>query len=245
MTLIIRRSMLLVLLMLTVAASADAQYRITLKNGDQLEGDIIWWSGDAMTVDIVTVEGTVEYDLMKKDVASVFHIARGRDVTQEFVGRPISRSPQASDNERFRGLLPTSAPPEYLAMQEERSAGLASLMSFVFPGLGQFYNEQPTKGAFMFIIGTIGFTFVLADSETISPIGAIAFAVDYFYSIIDAAAVATSRNDDIRAARYYMQYRGGGDADTQGALLKPEKSLMQGSPVHAQPYPSVGFAVRF
>jgi hypothetical protein len=56
------------------------------------------------------------------------------------------------------------------SMTGARKAGAALMLSAIFPGLGQFYNRQPGKGAAFFILGLI---FGWISAEKLPPLNAL------------------------------------------------------------------------
>lgn len=64
-----------------------------------------------------------------------------------------------------------------------KSPGLALLLSFFFPGIGQVYNGQPAK-AFVFFFGVAGSIYATAVINPLPFAFLIPFA--YFYNLVDA-----------------------------------------------------------
>ncbi len=72
-----------------------------------------------------------------------------------------------------------------------KSAGLALVLSAIFPGIGQVYNGQPAK-AFVFFFGLVGSIYGTAEIHPLPFAFLIPFV--YFFNIIDAYRSATLLN---------------------------------------------------
>ncbi|TCJ20294.1 hypothetical protein E0L93_01965 [Rubrobacter taiwanensis] len=70
-----------------------------------------------------------------------------------------------------------------------KSAGLAAVLSFLIPGLGQIYNGQILKGLVVFIIGAIN------ASLTSVLIGFVTYPVVVIYATYDAYRTASRINE--------------------------------------------------
>ncbi|MBA2441138.1 MAG: hypothetical protein H0V53_01860 [Rubrobacter sp.] len=69
-----------------------------------------------------------------------------------------------------------------------KSAGLAAVLSFLIPGLGQIYNGQIFKGLIVFVLGVIN-----AALTTVF-IGYITYPIVVIYAVIDAYRAAEKIN---------------------------------------------------
>lgn len=69
-----------------------------------------------------------------------------------------------------------------------KSAGLAAVLSFLIPGLGQIYNGQIFKGFIVFVIGAINLAL------TTVFIGYITYPIVVIYAVIDAYRAAEKIN---------------------------------------------------
>ena len=72
-----------------------------------------------------------------------------------------------------------------------KSTGLATVLSLVFPGLGQVYNGQIAR-AFVFLFGFVGSIYLTASGHEFPFAFLIPF--DYLFNIIDAWKGATAIN---------------------------------------------------
>jgi len=76
-------------------------------------------------------------------------------------------------------------------MADQKSPGVAAVLSFVFTGLGQIYNGQIGKGIMFLIIGFIcALTLIIL-------IGFILYPVFWIYNIYDAYTTAKNINAGI------------------------------------------------
>ena len=80
-------------------------------------------------------------------------------------------------------VTPPPLPPPVTLAVPPKSAGLALLLSFFLPGLGQVYNGQPAK-AMVFFFGFVGAIFGAAQVNPFPFAFLIPFV--YFYALIDA-----------------------------------------------------------
>ena len=71
---------------------------------------------------------------------------------------------------------------------EEKTPILALLLSVFFPGLGQFYNGQPTKGVILIIAAIVSIFLIIFF------IGAILYLVVWVFSLYDAYTSAEAIN---------------------------------------------------
>jgi hypothetical protein len=91
---------------------------------------------------------------------------------------------------------PQAAPPALPAARPQpapgqRSPGLAAVLSFLLPGIGQVYNRQPAK-ALVFFFGFAGSIYLTADVNPLPFAFLIPFV--YFYGIVDAYTSAVALN---------------------------------------------------
>lgn len=79
--------------------------------------------------------------------------------------------------------LPAAALPPAPAARPVKSPVLAAALTFLFPGVGQIYNGQPTK-ALVFFAAFVGSISLTASGDAMPFAFAIPFV--FFYSLIDA-----------------------------------------------------------
>ena len=79
--------------------------------------------------------------------------------------------------------------PKCSAKQIYKSPILAAALSFIFPGLGQFYNDQPHKAILLIIAYIISFILIFI------VIGLILIVLIWLYGIYDALMSANAIND--------------------------------------------------
>jgi TM2 domain-containing membrane protein YozV len=81
----------------------------------------------------------------------------------------------------------------------KKYAGLSLFLSYIYPGLGQFYNGEKTKGIIMTSVATVGLVGIVAGITTVNEygvlsdeggsifaLGAFIYTVDLLWSMIDA-----------------------------------------------------------
>jgi TM2 domain-containing membrane protein YozV len=88
-------------------------------------------------------------------------------------------------------------PDRVIIVQSGKSSGLAAVLSFFIPGLGQLYNGQFLKGFLMFVL------FGISAAAIMLLIGIVTTPILWLVGIIDAYRTADSLNQ--KAER---QYRG-------------------------------------
>lgn len=86
----------------------------------------------------------------------------------------------SSDSSAAGSSVPPPAPAQAKLL---KSPGLALLLSFLFPGIGQVYNGQPAK-AFVFFAGFVASIYAVAEISPMPYALAIPFVV--FYNLVDA-----------------------------------------------------------
>lgn len=112
----------------TVAQPTDMQQDvIVMTNGNIFKGKIT--QTDIETIDFIGHDGNV-YQFHKRDILRI---------TTE----------QPGDNPHNSNKAPTNISPNIILVQQEKSAGLAFLLSFLLPGGGQFYNNDNARGGVM------------------------------------------------------------------------------------------------
>lgn len=79
------------------------------------------------------------------------------------------------------------------AVVEKKTPIVSVLLSFLFPGLGQFYNGQSSKGIYFIIFAIVSWILMLIF------VGIILYAIVWLWSMIDAynSAEALNRGDQI------------------------------------------------
>jgi TM2 domain-containing membrane protein YozV/ribosomal protein S27AE len=89
-----------------------------------------------------------------------------------------------------RLIGPPKATPtkEYRVIVEEKSPGLAAVLSFFIPGLGQIYNGQIGKGLLLLVLA------MLSAGLIIIIIGIIPYLIIWLFSIFDAYSTANRIN---------------------------------------------------
>jgi tetratricopeptide (TPR) repeat protein len=117
---------------------------------------------------------------------------------------------ELAERQRLRehaALLLANPPPQ---VQQRRNVTVALLVSLIFPGLGQFYNQQPTKGCL--VAGAVLICLLLGGDALLRLIFTIAAArpsgvvnqwgawfgflgfVFWLYAVIDAVVTAQKRS---------------------------------------------------
>jgi hypothetical protein len=102
-------------------------------------------------------------------------------------------SPEQDPTSREASAPPALPAPRPALAPGLRSPGLAALLSFLLPGIGQVYNRQPAK-ALVFFFGFAGSIYATATTDPLPFALLIPFV--YFYGIVDAytsAAVLNAR----------------------------------------------------
>jgi len=111
------------LLILLLPAVAGAQQEVTLHDGVKVQGRITVVKGEAVRMEIF-VESKKQFadiTFRAQDIARIEEITTGKDVTEEYLGRP-SRPP-ADPAEQSRAMSPQSVPaPVQDANREEESS---------------------------------------------------------------------------------------------------------------------------
>ncbi|KKG08810.1 hypothetical protein EO95_13750 [Methanosarcina sp. 1.H.T.1A.1] len=89
--------------------------------------------------------------------------------------------------------------------QPGKNPGIAAVLSFFIPGLGQIYNGQIMKGIIFFILASIGIVFIilafLFGFRAIVLIGYILYPLFWIYNLYDAYNTARKINE--RYGGYY------------------------------------------
>ena len=82
---------------------------------------------------------------------------------------------------------------------QNKNAGIAAVLSFLFCGLGQIYNGEIGKGALLIILqiinGIILFVGIFAMFAGIPPIGFITYPIVWIYGVWDAYTTANKINE--------------------------------------------------
>ena len=84
------------------------------------------------------------------------------------------------DNKKIRGM----SQEKQGIMVKEKNPGIAAVLSFVYPGLGQVYNEEIKKGIIFIVIGII-----LLLSMALF-VGFILYPIFWGYNVFDAYKTA-------------------------------------------------------
>ncbi len=95
---------------------------------------------------------------------------------------------QAQPQYQPQPQYPPQYPPQYQPPVSQKSEGLAAVLSFIIPGLGQIYNGEMGKGILFLILSFVfwGLMFVL--------IGFILYPILWLYGIYDAYTTAKKIN---------------------------------------------------
>lgn len=100
----------------------------------------------------------------------------------------------------------TTIPTSPLQGVRQKSPGASMLLSLLITGGGQFYNEQPVKGAIMLVLAGVGTAMMIDGIDEydcyyanecmpwLLPVGAGVAGVTKIWSIIDAGAGANAYN---------------------------------------------------
>jgi hypothetical protein len=88
-------------------------------------------------------------------------------------------------------IPPALPPPRGLPAPGQRSPGLAAVLSFLLPGIGQVYNRQPAR-ALVFFFAFAGSIYATAQVDPLPFALLIPFV--YFYGIVDAYTSAAALN---------------------------------------------------
>lgn len=83
--------------------------------------------------------------------------------------------------------------PQPILVMTQKNAGMAAVLSFFFPGLGQIYNGQLLKGFLLSVAGVISGLLVWVF------IGIILLPIVWIYGIVDAYVQATRINQKMLA----------------------------------------------
>ncbi len=83
---------------------------------------------------------------------------------------------------------PPMSQPQTVYVRNEKSAGLAAVLSFFIPGLGQIYNGQFGKAILFFVFSVISCILILA------VIGFITTPILWIWNIVDAYKSAENMN---------------------------------------------------
>jgi TM2 domain-containing membrane protein YozV len=108
--------------------------------------------------------------------------------------QPLGGNGPASTSGPMRTARPLPAQPQMVIIRSEKSAGLAAVLSFLIPGLGQIYNRQIGKGILFFVFVGISCLLILA------VIGFLTTPVLWIWNIVDA--YKSSENLNRQAASY-------------------------------------------
>jgi TM2 domain-containing membrane protein YozV len=98
---------------------------------------------------------------------------------------------QQSDPDRPRDRI--------IVVQNQKNPGLAAVLSFVIPGLGQIYNGQFLKGLFIF------FMFALSVAAMALIVGFLTAPLFWLWGIWDAYKTAEHKNRDAELRAYKSQ----------------------------------------
>lgn len=74
-------------------------------------------------------------------------------------------------------------------LSEKKTAIVSVILSFLFPGLGQLYNGQSTKGLYFIILSIVSWVLILII------IGAVLYVLVWLWSIVDAYQSAEAINN--------------------------------------------------
>lgn len=181
----------------TMAQESDTIY---LKDGSIIKGEII--------------ETNYTADLRIENIK--VRIAGGTVLA--FTSDQILRLQKVKTNDVKSELSPTPTIQPNIAKQiaHYKSPGVACILSrILFPGIGQFYNEQPGKGAAFLVAGLVGAVMLVDGSKEITTydywegyttepkdadkaaLGAVIFLGSWIWSGIDAYSSAKSINESL------------------------------------------------
>ena len=179
-------------------AQKENQDVMYLTNGVIHSGKIIEKTNSRVTIQ--TEKGT--YKIPITSIEKI--IQAGENTTEE---SKTEATEQKNDNNIVNITKPLSKPSNTNDFQPQtisyRNPGIATLMSLVFPGGGQFYNAQSSKGIGFFLWGSISNGVIIyalegnIDSdtqETIIAIAGISALTCWIYGMYDANSMAKQIN---------------------------------------------------
>ena len=114
-----------------------------------------------------------------------------------FTGDQILRIQNVQTKDVKTDLIPTPkiSQKEIKQITSHKNPGIACVLSLIiFPGIGQFYNEQPSKGAAFFVAGLLGAVYY---NEAPTGMGSLIFLGSWIFSGVDAYSSAKSINESL------------------------------------------------
>ncbi|MDR0687687.1 MAG: hypothetical protein LBF55_03245 [Prevotellaceae bacterium] len=139
---------------LAIAASAArAQDIIVKKDGSEIKANVIKVSSTEVEYKKFGNPSGPTYTLSKSEIFMIKYQDGDKDVFEQKQPSDFRNAyPQHGSSAQHNANFNSSA--QHNANFNRKSPGLAFLFSFLYPGIGQYYNGQVGKGVTMTVIGT-------------------------------------------------------------------------------------------
>jgi hypothetical protein len=223
-----KKIMFLVALATGIATTTVAQDVITKRDGSEIKATVIKVSRDEVEYKKFNSPSGPTYSMPKSEIFMIKYADGTKDVFQE------TAAPQQSYGQPNQGYNPNFNP---------KSPGLAWFLSFLVPGVGQFYNGQPGKGVRFLVINVasagLGYAFATeaVDEDMLLAAGLcyIAYFGNWIWAQIDAPVSAGRLN---RQNGYFSWQVG----EKSVLSLQPDVKLNHLG--NFQPTPSYGMSLK-